>query len=82
MEIRRTLSAAASNQSYGNGQETMIFSSIPAGDMVIDLNRETAKVGNNSIMENYVYTSHFLRPKPGNQTITGTGTVYYRERWF
>ena len=81
MEIRRTLSGAATNQSYGNGSETMTFSSIPAGNMVIDLNRQTAKVGSNSIMGNYAYSSHFLIPRTGTQTITGTGTVYYRERW-
>lgn len=81
MEIRRTLSSAASNQTYSNGSESMTFSSIPAGDMVIDLNRQTAKVGNSSIMGNYQYTSRFLRPRTGSQTISGTGTVYYRERW-
>lgn len=81
MQIRRTLSSAASNQSYGNGTETMTFSTIPAGNLVIDLNRQTAAVGSASIMQYYTYDSDFLLPKNGAQTITGTGTVYWRERW-
>lgn len=81
MRIERTLSAAASNQAYSNGTETMTFSSIPAGNMVIDLNRQTATVGNTSIMQYYTFTSSFIIPHKGTQTITGTGTVKWRERW-
>jgi hypothetical protein len=32
-------------------------------------------------MQYYSYTSRFVQPKLGTQTITGTGTVKYRERW-
>lgn len=81
MRIERTLSSAASNQSYGNGQESMTFSSIPAGALVIDLNRQTAAVNNATIMANYSFSSSFLIPRTGTQTITGTGTVKWRERW-
>ena len=81
MRIERTLSASASNQSYSNGAQTMTFSSIPAGSMVIDLNRQTAAVGTSSIMGNYSFSSSFIIPKTGTQTITGTGTVKWRERW-
>lgn len=81
MRITRTLSSAASNQTYGNGSESMTFSNIPAGDMTIDLNRQTAAVGNTNIMQYYAFTSSFLRPRTGAQTITGTGTVKWRERW-
>lgn len=82
MRIERTVSgSAASNQSYGDGTNTMTFSSIPVGNMVIDLNRQTAAVGSSSIMQNYTVTSRFLIPRTGSQTITGTGTVKYRERW-
>lgn len=81
MRIERTLSAAASSQAYSNGSETMTFSTIPAGDMVIDLNRQTAAVGNTSIMQYYTFTSSFIIPRKGTQTITGTGTVKWRERW-
>lgn len=81
MRIERTLSSSASNQSYSDGANSMTFSTIPAGDMVIDLNRQTAKVGSSSIMQYYTFGSRFLKPKNGLQTITGTGTVYYRERW-
>ena len=81
MRIERTLESAASNQSYSNGVQTMTFSTIPAGSMVIDLNAQTAQVGNASIMQYYQPSGSFVIPKAGAQTITGTGTVKYRERW-
>lgn len=81
MQVRRTLSSAASNQSYGDGTHTMTFNTIPAGDMVIDLNAQTAAVGNTSIMQYYRPAGAFIVPKVGTNNITGTGTVYYRERW-
>ena len=81
MRIERTLGSSASNQSYGLDGKTMSFSTIPAGDMVIDLDRQTAVVGNTDIMQYYSFDSRFLIPHTGNLTITGTGTVKYRERW-
>lgn len=81
VRIERTLSSSASNQSYSLGANTITFSTIPAGNLVIDLNDQTAKVGNNSIMQYYTMTSRFLVPTVGSLNITGTGTVYYRERW-
>ena len=81
MRIERTLSSAASNQSYSNGTQTMTFSTIPAGDMAIDLTAQTAAVGNASIMQYYAPSGSFIVPQTGSQKITGTGTVKYRERW-
>lgn len=83
MRIERTLSGAASNQAYAMDGHTMTFSTIPAGDMVIDLDptKQTAKVGTTSIMQYYTMTSRWIIPRTGQQTITGTGTVKYRERW-
>lgn len=81
MRIERSLSGAASNQSYALDSRAMTFSTIPAGSMVIDLNRQTAAVGSTSIMQYYNVNSKFLIPRTGAQTITGTGTVKYRERW-
>ena len=82
MRIERTVSgSAASNQSYSNSVQTMTFSSIPVGNMVIDLNRQTAAVGSSSIMEYYAPSGSFIIPRTGVQTISGTGTVKYRERW-
>lgn len=81
MRIERTLSSAANNQAYSNGVETMTFTTIPAGDMAIDLNAQTAAVGGTSIMAQYQPASTFIVPRTGVQTITGTGTVKYRERW-
>jgi hypothetical protein len=49
--------------------------------MVIDLNAQTAQVGNTSIMQYYQPSGSFIIPRTGAQTITGTGTVKYRERW-
>lgn len=81
MQIRRTLQSAASNQSYGDGKNTMTFTTIPAGEMLIDVNAQTAVVGNTSIMNYYQPTSAFIIPKAGVNNITGSGTIYYRERW-
>lgn len=81
MQIRRTLSSAASGQSYGDGTHTMTFTTIPAGNMVIDVNAQTAVVGSTSIMQYYQPAGAFVVPKIGANRITGTGTVYYRERW-
>ena len=82
MQIKRTLTSSASNQAYGDGTHTMTFSTIPAGDLVIDLNAQTAAVGGSSIMSGYSFASSWLAPRLGAQTITGTGTVYWRERWY
>lgn len=81
MRIERSLSGAASNQSYGLDDKTMTFSTIPAGALSIDLNAQTASVSGVSIMQYYVIGSRFLTPRTGTQTVTGTGTVKYRERW-
>ena len=81
MRIERTLGSAASNQSYALDGRTITFSSIPAGSMVINLDNQTAYVGSSDIMQYYNVNSKFLIPRTGVQTITGTGTVKYRERW-
>ena len=81
MQIKRTLSAAATNQAYSLDGRTMTFSTIPKGNMVIDLNNQTARVGTASIMQYYNINSQFLQPRTGQMTISGTGTVVYRERW-
>ena len=80
IETRRTVKQT--NQTYSNGTDSMTFTQIPAGNMVIDLNRQTAAIGNISIMNYYNPLSTWIVPKVGaNQIITGTGTVKYRERW-
>lgn len=82
MRIERTVSgSAAQDQTYSNGTQSMTFSSIPVGNMVIDLDAQTAAVGGSSIMSGYQASGSFIIPKTGTQTITGTGTVKYRERW-
>lgn len=81
MRIERTLSGSVSNQTYSNGTQSMTFSTIPAGNMVIDLNAQTAVCGNTDLMQYYQASGSFVIPQTGTQTITGTGTVKYRERW-
>jgi phage-related protein len=83
MRIEGTL-AASTTLTYSNGTDTMVFGTYndrPTGGFVIDLNRQTASVGNTSIMPGYTFNSRFLIPTNGEQTITGTGTIYWRERW-
>ena len=82
MRIERTVSgSAASNQTYSLDGRSMTFSSIPVGNMVIDLDNQTAIVGNTDIMQYYIVNSRFLVPRTGSVNIAGTGTVKYRERW-
>lgn len=82
MQIVRTLTQKATTpQTYSNSVESMTFSEIYAGNMTIDLNRETASVDGVPIMYAYTYDSHWIPAQTGLQTITGTGTVKWRERW-
>ena len=75
------IQTAASALTYSLDGRTMTFSQVPSGNLVIDLNRQTAAVDALSIMSTYTFTSRFLIPRTGTQTITGTGTVKFRERW-
>lgn len=82
MNITWNVSATVANKAYSDGTNVMTFSTIPAGKMVIDLNRQTAAVGTTSIMRYYSPTGSWIKPKIGNnQKITGSGFVNYRERW-
>lgn len=81
MRIENTFGSAANDQLYTNSIESIAFTQIPAGNMVIDLNMQTAAVNGVSIMNQYQVTGNFLIPRTGVQTISGTGTVKYRERW-
>lgn len=81
MRITRTLTGEASDQAYSDGTDTMTFSAIPAGEMVIDLTEQTVSVGGVSFMNYFTFDSSFIAPKRGTTTITGTGTVKWRERW-
>ena len=81
MRIERTLSADASDQAYSLDGNAIRFSTIPTGSFVLDINNETAVVGTTSIMQNLNVWSKWIIPRTGTQTITGTGTIKYRERW-
>ena len=80
MWITDTLSATA-DRVYSDGTDTMTFDDVPAGNLVIDLEHQTAAVGGTSVMSTYTFGSTFIIPKTGATTITGTGTVHWRERW-
>lgn len=83
MRIEATLGASDS-LTYSDGTNSMTFGTYtgrPTGDLVIDLNQQTADVGGVSIMQGYTFNSRFILPRPGEMTITGTGTVKWRERW-
>ena len=82
MTIERRGATPLTNQTYSNGVDSMTFATIPAGSLVIDLNRQTAAIGGASIMRYYTPTSTWIAPKIGaNQRISGVGTIKYRERW-
>lgn len=80
--IERNNIVPLTNQTYASRTEVMTFSTIPSGNMVIDLNRQTARIGNTSFMRYYNPASTWIVPKVGSdQVITGAGVVKYRERW-
>lgn len=74
------MTISASGTSFSLDGRTMSFSSVPSGS-VIDLNNQTAYNGTSSIMQGYISTSKWLIPRTGSQTISGSGTIRYRERW-
>lgn len=80
MRLEQTLNSSG-NVTYSDGTDTMTFNSVPAGKLVVDLTNQTAVVGNVSVMNKYTFDSSFIVPHTGATTITGTGKVYYRERW-
>lgn len=70
------------NVVYATSSQAMTFEQIPAGALVIDLNKQTAAIGKASIMQYYLPSSKWITPKIGaNQYINGVGSVKYRERW-
>ena len=86
MRIERNVTGSAvSDQSYSLDGKTITLSTIPVGAMTIDLDNQTAYSVNGStvtnLMQYYNVNSRFLIPRTGNVTVTGTGTVKYRERW-
>ncbi len=81
MRIVRTLSSAASNQSWSDGTDTITLSSVPAGRLTIDLDRQTIDVDGQSVMSGFTFGSSFIRPKIGQMNISGAGTVIWQERW-
>ena len=81
MKITRTLVSRVANQTYAANGQSMFFEQIPAGNLKIDLNRQTADVSGTSIMQYFGKTGQFITPTTGNITITGNGQILYRERW-
>lgn len=80
MRIEATLAASA-DLTFTDGRDTMVFEDVPAGDLVIDLTKQTAEVDGVSIMGCFTFTSTFIRPRLGPLTITGTGALKWREGW-
>ena len=81
MKITRRLTNKVANQTYSANGKSMFFTQIPAGNLTIDLNKQTADVSGTSIMQYFSQTSKFIEPVTGNLNITGNGTIIYRERW-
>ena len=80
MRIVTTL-AASGDLTYSDSINSMTFTSVGAGDVEIDLSKQTAKVGSASIMDKFGFTSTFIIPRTGDITIAGSGTVKWREAW-
>jgi hypothetical protein len=80
MRFERTLASAEADRRYSTDTESMLYSQIPAGRLVIDLNRQLSTVGGVSIDKYLTPTSTYITPAPGTQRIRGEGTIFYRER--
>ena len=80
---------AVSDWAFASGGRTMAFEGIPAGDVVIDLNRQTAACGGVSVMEKFVLspTNAFILPACGNveincaTTAADTPVLRWVSRW-
>lgn len=81
MRIERTLSTSSANQSYSCGDQNMLFSQIPAGNLVIDLNNKISAVSGTNIDHLLTPTSEYITPANGTIRIKGVGSVVYNERW-
>lgn len=82
MVIERRGTAPLTNATYSTGSVSMMFTRIPAGTCVIDLNKQTASIGSTSFMQYYSPTSTWITPTIGAlQIINGNGTIKFRERW-
>ncbi len=81
MRIVKSRVSDASDVQYALNGKTIRFTTVPSGDMVIDVNRQTARVGTTDIMQYYNIVSRWIEPTTGAQTVTGDGVVKYRERW-
>ena len=80
MRFERTLTTTEADRRYSTDTESMLFTQIPAGKLVVDLNRQISTVGGVSIDKYLTPTSTYIVPKTGTQRIKGEGTIYYRER--
>lgn len=80
MRFERTLSTAEADRRYYTDDESMLFTRIPAGRLVIDLNRQISTVGGVNIDQYLTPVSQYITPKFGTQRIRGEGTIIYRER--
>ena len=80
MRITDTLSASG-DRTYSDGTDSMAFTGLAAGDLVIDLEKQTAEIGGVPCMDKISFASTFIIPRTGQMTITGTGKVRWTERW-
>ena len=81
MRIEHTYESAATDQAWTDGEDEFTLNNVPAGKLVIDLNRQTVAHNDVSLMDEWEFESTFIRPRTGTRTITGVGTIYWRERW-
>lgn len=81
MKIVHTYASQASNQSWSDGENTITLSTVPAGQLTIDLDKQLIDVDGVSVMQYFTFGSRFIKPHINHMTITGPGEVRWRERW-
>lgn len=65
-----------------DGAKTLgLTGSVGPGALEIDFGSQSITLNGDSIMDRYAFGSTFFDIGPGPHTVTGTGALYWRERW-
>jgi hypothetical protein len=82
VRIETTLEEAASSLVWSDGTNTLTLSgTIPVGTVTVDLNRQTVRHSNGTSLSPLITLASRFPAITRKMTITGPGTIYWRERY-
>lgn len=82
VRIETTLEEAASSLVWSDGTNTLTLSgTIPVGTVTVDLNRQTVRHNNGTSLSPLITLASRFPAITRKMTITGPGTIYWRERY-